>query len=348
MAEGGGGMSDTQTIQAEAPATGVETLSVQQALNRALADELASDPRVLAFGEDVGKLGGVFRVTDGLQDRFGEGRVFDTPLAESSILGVSVGLAIAGFKPVPEVQFDGFSYPAFNQIVSQVARYRYRSRGRITMPITLRMPSYGGIRAPEMHGESTETFWSHVAGLKVVSPANAHEAYHLLRAAIQDPDPVIFMEPKSRYWQKSEVDFEHSGGTQGAKIVRPGKHLSILTWGAMVSRSLQAAEAAAEDGVQVEVVDLRWLSPIDTATLVESVSRTKRAVVVHEAPRSVGVGAEVSARITERCFDVLKAPVVRVTGYDVPTPSGPLEDEYIPSVHRILLGVQQVLEYRRG
>jgi len=342
-------MTDTQQIGTEAPAmTGVETLSVQQALNRALADELASDSRVLAFGEDVGKLGGVFRVTDGLQARFGEQRVFDTPLAESSILGVSVGLAIAGFKPVPEVQFDGFSYPAFNQIVSQVARYRYRSRGRITMPITLRMPSYGGIRAPEMHGESTETFWSHVAGLKVVSPANAHEAYHLLRAAIQDPDPVIFMEPKSRYWQKSEVDFGDSGGTQGAKIVRPGKHLSILTWGAMVSRSLQAAEAAAEDGVQVEVVDLRWLSPIDTATLVESVSRTKRAVVVHEAPRSVGVGAEVSARITERCFDVLKAPVARVTGYDVPTPSGPLEDEYIPSVHRILLGVQQVLEYRRG
>jgi len=341
-------MSDTQVMSPTRETTSVETLSVQQALNRALADELAADSRVLIFGEDVGTLGGVFRVTDGLQQRFGKERVFDTPLAESGILGTAVGLAIAGFKPVPEVQFDGFSYPAFDQIVSQVARYRYRSRGRLTMPITLRVPSYGGIRAPELHGESTETFWSHVAGLKVVSPSNAHEAYHLLRAAIQDPDPVIFMEPKSRYWQKSEVDFGDSGGTSGAKIVRPGKHLTIISWGAMVARSLQAAEAAAEDGVEIEVVDLRWLSPIDTATIAESVARTRRAVVVHEAARSVGVGAEVAARITEQCFDTLRAPVQRVTGYDVPTPSGPLEDEQIPSVHRILLGVQRVLEYRRG
>ena len=341
-------MTDTQVIQQQSASSSVETLSVQQALNRALADELAADPRVLVFGEDVGTLGGVFRITDGLQTRFGKERVFDTPLAESAILGTSVGLAMAGFKPVPEVQFDGFAYPAFDQIVSQVARYRYRSRGQLPMPITLRVPSYGGIRAPELHGESTETFWAHVAGLKVVSPANAHEAYHLLRAAIQDPDPVIFMEPKSRYWQKSDVDLAESGGTSGAKIVRPGKHLTILTWGAMVGRALQAAEAAAEDGVQIEVVDLRWLSPIDTATIVESVGRTRRAVIVHEAARSVGVGAEVSARVMEHCFDTLRAPVERVTGYDVPTPSGPLEDEQIPSVHRILLGVQRVLEYRRG
>jgi 2-oxoisovalerate dehydrogenase E1 component beta subunit len=323
-------------------------LSVQQALNRALADELADDPRVLVFGEDVGTLGGVFRVTDGLQARFGETRVFDTPLAESAILGTAVGLAIAGFRPVPEVQFDGFSYPAFDQIVSQVARYRYRSRGRLAMPITLRLPSYGGIRAPELHGESTEAFWAHVAGLKVVSPSNAHDAYHLLRASIRDPDPVIFMEPKSRYWQKSEVDLASPGGTTGARIVRPGKHLTIVTWGAMVDRALQAADAAMEDGVEVEVVDLRWLSPIDTATVVESVGRTRRAVIVHEAARTAGLGAEVSARITERLFGTLRAPVERVTGYDVPTPSGALEDEQIPNVHRILLGVQRVLEYRRG
>lgn len=341
-------MTDTQVInQAPAGAT-VETLSVQQALNRALADELAADSRVLVFGEDVGALGGVFRVTDGLQTRFGEQRVFDTPLAESAILGTAVGLAIAGFRPVPEVQFDGFAYPAFDQIVSQVARYRYRSRGRMTMPITLRVPSYGGIRAPELHGESTETFWSHVAGLKVVSPSNAHDAYHLLRAAIQDPDPVIFMEPKSRYWQKSEVDFSAPGDTSGAKIVRPGKHLTILSWGAMVGKSLQAAEAAAEDGIEIEVVDLRWLSPIDTETIVESVGRTRRAVVVHEAARSGGLGGEVASRLTERLFGTLRAPVERVTGFDVPTPSGVLEDEQIPSVHRILLGVQRVLEYRRG
>ncbi|WP_345217979.1 alpha-ketoacid dehydrogenase subunit beta [Georgenia halophila] len=341
-------MTDLHTREPDTASSVVESLSVQQALNSALADELAADDRVLVLGEDVGVLGGVFRVTEGLQKRFGAARVFDTPLAESAILGTSVGLAMAGFKPVPEVQFDGFSYPAFDQIVSQVARYRNRSRGRISMPITLRVPSYGGIKAPELHGESTETFWSHVAGLKVVSPSNAHDAYHLLRAAIQDPDPVIFMEPKSRYWQTSAVDVGATAGATGARVVRPGKHVTILSWGAMVGRSLQAAHAAEEDGVQIEVVDLRWLSPIDTATIVESVARTRRAVVVHEAPRSVGVGAEVAARINERCFDALKAPVARVTGYDVPTPAGRLEDEYIPSVDRILLGVQSVLEYRRG
>ncbi|MCR2764030.1 alpha-ketoacid dehydrogenase subunit beta [Microbacterium sp. zg.B48] len=340
----------TATMRADSDGTSrtTQTLSVQQALNRALADELEADPRMLVFGEDVGVLGGVFRVTDGLQARFGPVRVFDTPLAESAILGTAVGLAIAGFRPVPEVQFDGFAYPAFDQIVSQVARYRYRSRGRLPMPITLRVPSYGGIRAPELHGESTEAFWAHVAGLKVVSPSNAHDAYHLLRASIQDPDPVIFLEPKSRYWQKSEVDLARSGGVRGARIVRPGTHLSILSWGAMVDRALRAADIAAEDGVETEVVDLRWLSPIDTATIAESVGRTRRAVVVHEAARTAGLGAEVSARITERLFDRLRAPVQRVTGYDVPTPSGALEDEQIPSVHRILLGMQRVLEYRRG
>jgi pyruvate dehydrogenase E1 component beta subunit len=341
-------MTSTMPARTDGTNSATETLSVQQALNRALGDELAADPRMLVFGEDVGVLGGVFRVTDGLQARFGPVRVFDTPLAESAILGTAVGLAIAGFHPVPEVQFDGFSYPAFDQIVSQVARYRYRSRGRLAMPITLRVPSYGGIRAPELHGESTEAFWAHVAGLKVVSPSNPHDAYHLLRASIQEPDPVIFLEPKSRYWQKGEVDVSTSGGTTGAKIVRPGKHLTILSWGAMVDRVLRAAEIAAEDGIETEVVDLRWLSPIDTATIAESVGRTRRAVVVHEAARTAGLGAEVSARITEQLFDTLRAPVERVTGYDVPTPSGALEDEQIPSVHRILLGMQRVLEYRRG
>lgn len=326
----------------------VVTLSVQQALNRALAEELATDDRVLVFGEDVGRLGGVFRVTDGLQQRFGAGRVFDTPLAEAGILGTAVGLAIAGFRPVPEVQFDGFAYPAFDQIVSQVARFRYRSRGAITMPITLRVPSYGGIRAPELHGESTEALWAHIAGLKVVSPSDAHQAYHLLRAAIRDPDPVIFMEPKSRYWQKGEVDLVESSGTEGAMVVRPGRHLTMVSWGAMLSRCMQVAEAAAEDGVEIEVIDLRWLSPIDTDTVAESVARTRRAVVVHEAARTAGLGAEIATRISERCFDMLRAPVERVTGYDVPTASGPLEDQQIPNINRILFGVRRVLEYRRG
>ena len=326
-----------------------ETLTMQKALNLALAHELESDETTLVFGEDVGRLGGVFRVTDGLQQRFGSDRVFDTPLAEAGIVGVAVGLAINGFRPIPEMQFDGFSYPAVDQIVNQVARLRARSRGVLGMPITIRIPSFGGIRAPEHHGESMESLYAHVPGLKVVSPATPNEAYHLLRAAIADPDPVIFMEPKSRYWHRGEVDtVDTAEGGYTSRIARPGRHATLVTWGAMVSRCLEAAEFAAEDGVQLEVLDLRWLKPIDVDGLTESVSRTGRAVVVHEAPLTAGLGGEVSALIAEQCFAELKAPVARVTGWDVPYPSGALEDEYIPSVDRILTAVQKVLEYRRG
>ena len=331
-----------------ATATATLELSMQGAINRALRDSLTDDDRVLVFGEDVGVLGGVFRMTDGLQAEFGANRVFDTPLAESGILGLAVGLAMGGWHPVPEVQFDGFVFPGFDQLVSQVARMNYRSRGTFPMPITLRVPSFGGIRAPELHGESLETYFMHVPGLKVVTPANPHDAYHLLRRAIAMPDPVIFMEPKSRYWNKGPVDPDAAADLEGATIVRPGRHATLVCWGSMVHRCLQVAELAAEDGIELEVLDLRWLTPIDEESLQESVSRTGRAVVVHEAPLTAGPGAEITALVSRLCFRELKSPVERVTGYDVPTPSGDLEDEFIPSVDRILFGVQRALEYRRG
>ncbi|MFD1847735.1 alpha-ketoacid dehydrogenase subunit beta [Arthrobacter flavus] len=321
---------------------------MQQALNRALAESLDENPKTLIFGEDVGQLGGVFRITDGLQQRFGADRVFDTPLAESGILGMSVGLAMAGFHPIPEVQFDGFAYPAVNQIVCQIGRMNYRSRGTLPMPITLRVPSFGGIRAPEHHGESLESLFAHVPGLKVVSPSDPHQAYHLLKHAAQRPDPVIFMEPKARYWQKGQVNTADGGTLEGSRVARSGRHVTLIAWGAMVSRCLQVAELAAEDGIDVEVLDLRWLKPIDAAGLAASVLKTKRAVVVHEAPRTSGLGAEIAALVTEQCFNVLKAPVERVTGFDVPYPSGDLEDEYVPNIDRILFGIQRVLEHRRG
>ncbi|TFD90034.1 alpha-ketoacid dehydrogenase subunit beta [Cryobacterium serini] len=335
----------------ETAPTPLVQLSMQQAINRALGEILERDDRALIFGEDVGVLGGVFRVTDGLQQRFGANRVFDTPLAESGILGTAIGLAMAGFHPIPEVQFDGFAYPAVNQIITQLARMNYRSRGRLPMPVTLRVPSFGGIRAPEHHGESLESLFAHVPGLKVVSPSNPQQAYHLLKHAASMPDPVIFMEPKARYWNKAAVDLTDDQGSvslEGSVIVRPGKHATLIAWGAMVSRCLQVAELAAEDGIELEVLDLRWLKPIDEAGLATSVSRTRRAIVVHEGPRTAGLGAEVAALVSQSCFETLRAPVERVTGFDVPYPSGDLEDEYVPNIDRILFGVQRVLEYRRG
>ena len=322
-----------------------EQLSTQKAINTALRDILADDAKSLVFGEDVGKLGGVFRVTDGLQTEFGAHRVIDTPLAESGILGMAAGLAMAGHRPIPEVQFDGFAYPAMNQIISQIARTNYRSRGATPMQMVLRIPSYGGIRAPELHGESIEATLAHVPGLKVVSPSNPHQAYHLLRRAHEMPDPVMFMEPKSRYWNRGDVDFENPGDLEGSLVAREGEDLTIIAWGAMVARALEVAELAAEDDVSIEVVDARWLKPLDEDGLVASVAKTGRAVIVHEAPRTAGLGAEIGQLLTERLWGKLEAPVERVTGYDVPTPAGDLEDEYIPSIDRILFGVQRSLEY---
>lgn len=322
-------------------------LSMVQALNLALRHCLEVDERTLVLGEDVGKLGGVFRVTDGLQRDFGERRVFDTPIAEAAIVGASIGLALAGWRPVPEMQFDGFSYPALDQVITNLGKYRGRTRGRASMPVTVRIPSFGGIGAPEHHGESPETYYAHTAGLKVVVPSTPREAYALLVASVMDPDPVVFLEPKSRYWSKEEFEPDPAAaeGVIGhARVARPGEHATLIAWGAMVGRCLQAADAAAEDGVELEVLDVRSLVPLDTAGLAASVARTGRAVVVHEAPRTAGFGAEIAARLMEECFDDLEAPVLRVTGYDVPYPPAALEPQYFPSVDRVLMAVQRVLD----
>lgn len=337
-------MSEVQaTLERSEPA--IAQVSTQQALNQALASILEHDAKAIVLGEDVGTLGGVFRVTDGLQRRFGAERVVDTPLAESGIMGLSVGLAMAGWHPIPEVQFDGFAYPAMNQIVAQIARSYHRSRGTQPMPITLRIPSFGGIRAPELHGESIEATLAHVPGLKVVAASTPHQAYHLLRAAHAMPDPVMFMEPKSRYWNRGQLDVDEPGDLDGSIVVREGTDVTLVTWGAMVARCLEVAELAAEDDVSIEVVDVRWLKPLDEEGIADSVAKTRRAVIVHEAPRTAGLGAEIAAMLHERLWGRMDAPVERVTGFDVPTPAGDLEDEYIPNIDRILYGVQRSLEH---
>jgi 2-oxoisovalerate dehydrogenase E1 component beta subunit len=318
-----------------------------KALNEALRRSLADDPRTLVLGEDVGKLGGVFRVTEGLQDEFGTTRVFDTPLAEAGIAGVSLGLALAGWRPVAEMQFDGFSYPALDQVISHVAKYRYRSRGRQPVPMVMRIPFAGGIGAAEHHSESPEAYYAHTAGLKVVVPSSPVDAYHLLRASIADPDPVIFFEPKSRYWSKENGDLNGTGALPigKARVVREGADCTVIAYGAMVARSLQAATRIAQDGTDLEVMDLRSLVPLDLEALRTSVTKTGRAVVVHEAPMTAGFGAEVVARIVEDAFDYLEAPVLRVTGYDTPYPPATLESHYLPSVERILDAVHRVTSY---
>jgi 2-oxoisovalerate dehydrogenase E1 component beta subunit len=322
-------------------------VTMVNALNEALRRSLAEDPRTLVLGEDVGKLGGVFRVTDGLQDEFGTARVFDTPLAEAAIAGVSLGLCLAGWRPVAEMQFDGFSYPALDQVISHVAKYRYRSRGRQPVPMVIRIPFAGGIGAAEHHSESPEAYYAHTAGLKVVVPSSPVDAYHLLRASIADLDPVIFFEPKSRYWSKEEGELNGSGSLPigKARVVREGTDCTVVAYGAMVARSLQAATRATQEGTELEVIDLRSLVPLDLETLAASVTKTGRAIVVHEAPMTAGFGAEVVARIVEDAFDYLEAPVLRVTGYDTPYPPATLESHYLPSVERILAAVHRVTSY---
>ena len=324
-----------------------EAVTMVRALNEALRRSLAEDRRMLVLGEDIGRLGGVFRVTDGLQVEFGEERVFDTPLAESAIAGVSLGLALAGWHPVAEMQFEGFSYPALDQVISHIAKYRFRSRGRQTAPLVIRIPFAGAVGAAEHHSESPEAYYAHTAGLKVVVPSSAVDAYHLLRASIADPDPVIFFEPKSRYWSRERGELDGEGLPIGrARVVREGSDCTILSYGAMVARSLLAATRAADEhGVELEVIDLRSLVPLDLDLLAESVRRTGRAVVVHEAPMTAGFGAEVVARIVEDAFDFLEAPVLRVTGYDMPYPPATIEEHYVPSVDRILDAVLRVTTY---
>ncbi len=312
-------------------------VSMATALNRALADALAEDPRVLVFGEDVGTLGGVFRITDGLAARFGEDRVFDTPLAESGIVGTAIGMAMNGLVPVVEMQFDAFAYPAFEQITSHLAKLRNRTRGAISLPIVVRIPFGGGIGGVEHHCDSSEAYYAHTPGLRVVSPGTPADAYRMLRQAIACPDPVIFLEPKRRYWAKETVALTVDGPAFDSALVRrPGKDVTLIAYGGMVATALEAAEAAREESWDVEVVDVRSLSPFDDATVTASVRRTGRAVVVHEAPGFAGYGAELVARLTEQCFHHLEAPIRRVTGFDIPYPPPKLEHHHLPGVDRIL------------
>jgi pyruvate dehydrogenase E1 component beta subunit len=322
------------------------TLTIARALNEGLRKAMERDPKVLIMGEDVGKLGGVFRVTDGLQKDFGEDRVIDTPLAESGIVGTAIGLAMRGYRPVCEIQFDGFVYPAFDQIVSQLAKVHYRSQGRVRLPVTIRIPFGGGIGAVEHHSESPEAYFAHTAGLKVVACSNAADAYFMIQQAVAVDDPVIFLEPKRRYWEKSEVD---PGSTpeplHTARVVRPGRDVTVAAYGPMVKVAMDAATAAAEDGRSLEVIDLRTLSPLDLDAVLASVRRTGRLIVVHEAPTTLGVGAEIAARVSEQAFYSLESPVLRVGGFDTPYPASRLEDDYLPDLDRVLDAVDRALAF---
>jgi pyruvate dehydrogenase E1 component beta subunit len=322
------------------------TLTLAKALNAGLRRALEADPKVVLAGEDIGKLGGVFRVTEGLQKDFGEHRVIDSPLAESGIIGTAVGMAIRGYRPVCEIQFDGFVYPAFDQIVSQVAKMYFRSSGLVKMPMVIRIPFGGGIGAVEHHSESPETYFVHTPGLKVVACGNPVDAYWMIQQAIASDDPVIFFEPKRRYHEKAEVDESATPPPlHSAQMVREGQTATLVTYGSTVRTCLAAAEAAAEDGLELEVIDLRSLSPLDMGPVVRSVQKTGHAVVVHEAPLTLGLGAELSARITEQCFYSLEAPVLRVTGFDLPYPPSRVEDEYLPDLDRVLDAVDRSLAY---
>lgn len=386
--------------QAAAPIpTDVQTLPFAKAINAGLRAALGGDDKVLLMGEDIGPLGGVFRVTDGLQASFGADRVVDTPLAESGILGTAIGLALRGYRPVCEIQFDGFIFPAFDQITTQLAKMHYRSRGRLTVPVVVRVPYGGGIGAVEHHSESPEVLFAHTPGLRVVSPGSPQDAYTMIQEAIASPDPVLFFEPKGRYWEKGAVDLsagpygrraaeqqgadadqqgaadEQSAGGQGdadeqpvresitvrepitvaeadgfatlntAVVARPGTDLTLVAYGPTVATALKVAEAAASEGTSIEVVDLRSISPLDTDTVVESVRKTHRCVVVHEAPTFLGTGAEIAATVTERCFYDLEAPVLRVGGFHTPYPVAKIEHEYLPSLDRVLDAVDRSLAF---
>ena len=322
------------------------TLTMAKALNAGLRRALEADPKVVIAGQDVGKLGGVFRVTEGLQKDFGEHRVIDSPLAESGIVGTAVGMALRGYRPVCEIQFDGFVYPAFDQIVSQAARLHNRSQGLLRMPIVIRIPYGGGIGAVEHHSESPEAYFCHTPGLKVVTCSNPVDAYWMIQQAIASDDPIMFFEPKRRYHERAEVDESvtpaplHSG-----RVVRSGTDVTLIAYGPMVKTCLDAAEVAAEDGHDLEVIDLRTLSPLDMTAVFGSAQKTGRVVTVHEAQLNLGLGAELAARITEQCFYFLEAPVLRVAGFDIPYPPSRIEEDYLPDFDRVLDMVDRSLAY---
>ncbi|MBV9315484.1 MAG: alpha-ketoacid dehydrogenase subunit beta [Pseudonocardia sp.] len=331
---------------------GASTITMAKALNNGLRAAMERDPKVLVMGEDVGKLGGVFRITDGLAKDFGEQRVLDTPLAESGIIGTAVGLAIRGYRPVCEIQFDGFVFPGYDQIVSQLAKLHYRSQGRVLMPVVVRIPFGGGIGAVEHHSESPEALFAHVPGLKVVACGNPVDAYWMIQQAIECDDPVIFFEPKRRYWEKAELD--ESDRTVvlplfRARVLRSGSHATLAGYGPVIRTCLDAAAAASsshgQSPIELEVIDLRTLSPLDLAPVYDSVRRTGRLVVVSEAPSEVSVAAEVAAKVQQHCFYSLEAPVLRVTGFDTPYPPSGCEQDYIPDLDRILEAVDRSLAW---
>ncbi|WP_329304025.1 alpha-ketoacid dehydrogenase subunit beta [Streptomyces sp. NBC_00659] len=334
---------DPTTDRASGTASAIEQATMSKALNRALHDALAGDDRVHLMGEDIGTLGGVFRVTDGLAAKFGDSRVTDTPLAEAGILGTAVGMAMYGLRPVVEMQFDAFAYPAFEQLVSHVAKMRNRTRGALPMPVTIRIPYGGGIGGVEHHSDASEAYYTHTPGLHVVAPATVADAYGLLRTAIASDDPVIFLEPKRLYWTKGEVDRSAALPALGeAAVRRTGSSATLITYGPSLPVCLDAAEAAQAEGWDLEVLDLRSLVPFDDAAVCANVRRTGRAVVVHEAQGFAGFGAEVAARVSERCFHYLEAPVLRVTGFDIPYPPPMLEHHHLPDVDRILDAVARL------
>jgi pyruvate dehydrogenase E1 component beta subunit len=339
----------TQTTSgAPEPASGTQTLSFSKAINEGLRAAMRRDEKVMLMGEDIGPLGGVFRVTDGLQAEFGEQRVVDTPLAESGIVGTAIGLAMRGYRPVCEIQFDGFVFPAFNQITTQLAKIHNRTRGAVQMPVVIRIPYGGGIGGVEHHGESPESLFAHTAGLRVVSPSTPQDAYTMIQEAIASPDPVLYFEPKSRYWGKGAVDLGAPVGTEtlnSAHVVRQGTDVTFVAYGPSVATALKAADALAEEGRSAEVLDLRAISPLDTASIVASVRKTGRCVVIHEAPVFFGAGAEIAARVTEECFYALEAPVLRVGGFHTPYPVAKHEHEYLPSVDRVLDAVDRAFAH---
>jgi len=325
------------------------TLTLSKALNEGLRKALENDAKVLIMGEDVGKLGGVFRVTDGLQKDFGEDRVIDTPLAESGIVGTAIGLALRGYRPVCEIQFDGFVMPAFDQIVSQLAKMPFRSLGKLMLPVVVRIPFGGGIGAVEHHSESPEVLFVHTPGLRVVACGDPADAYAMIQQSISCDDPVIFFEPKRRYWDRADVDMV--GGVSAAlpldraRILADGTDATLVCYGPMVRTCIEAAAAAAEEGRSLEVIDLRSLSPLDTDTIFASVRKTGRCVVVHEAPVTAGLGAEIAARVSQECFYHLEAPVLRVAGYSVPYPPSRIEEHYLPDLDRVLDSVDRAFTY---
>jgi pyruvate dehydrogenase E1 component beta subunit len=321
-------------------------MAIAKALNAGLQKSMQDDPKVLMFGEDVAELGGVFRVTEGLHKEFGQQRVFNSPIAESGIVGTAIGLAMRGYRPVVEIQFDGFVFPAFNQITSQLARLTYRSEGFTQMPVVIRIPYGGGIGAVEHHSESPEAYFAHTPGLRIVTPSNPNDAYWMIQQAIQSPDPVIVFEPKRRYWQKGPVNLDTPPmPLHNARLLREGSQVTLLAYGPMVTNALQAAEIGAQEGVSIEVIDLRSLAPIDYPTIFASVQKTGRAIIAHEAPTNVSLSSEISARITENLFYHLEAPVLRVGGFDTPYPPAKLEEAYLPDADRILEAVDRIMAY---